>query len=280
MQVTRAAELLSWLSGFCTGNARNRAYCTKAPTGASVLVCARDISKHSQWPSAQANEATSRWFNNTSALFIGDSTIQNKAYYLYTPLGVQHACRPGTAGVCMADARDVPCVWSTHTNRSDFDLVLWNIGLHHLHLEPSRHPTSALTFTEYLSTLRSCATQLRSSFPKAKLVYKMTNNICTSKYTGGYAQDAAKWATQTEDIMYNMQFDDIGVQSLHVAERVVANEFNYSLMDPLVRGHCDCTGSNDGRHYAFLIPQFVHRLYLLNQYSSVALAGRAVNESR
>lgn len=158
----------------------------------------------------------------------------------------------------------VPCVWSTYTNRTDFDLVLWNIGLHHLHLEPSRHPAGIpLTFTEYLSRLRSCATQLRSSFPKAKLVYKMTNDICTSKYTGEYARDAAKWATRTEDVMYNMQFDDIGVQSLHVAERLVASEFNYSLMDPRVRGHCDCTGSTDGRHYVFLVPQFLHRLYRL-----------------
>ena len=48
--------------------------------------------------------------------------------------------------------------------------------------------------------------------PKAKLVYKMTNDICTSKYTGQYARDAARWAAQTEDIMYNMQFTDIGVQ--------------------------------------------------------------------
>ena len=278
MQVT-AAELLSWLSGFCTGAAQGHMYCSLVPTNKSVLDCAHDLSNHSQWPSAQANEATSRWFKNTSALFIGDSTIQNKAYYLYNLLGVQSACRPGTTGVCMADARRLPCVWST--NRSDFDLVVWNLGLHHLHLEPSRHLIHPpLTFTEYLSTLRSCAAKLRSSFPKAKLVYKMTNNICTSKYTDRYARDAANLAAQTEDIMYNMQFTDIGVQSLHVAERVVASEFNYSLMDPLVRGHCDCTGTSDGVHYAFLIPQFVHRLYLLHQYSSVAWRGVLLNEAR
>jgi len=122
-----------------------------------------------------------------------------------------------------------------------------------------------MTFTEYLWALRVCAAKLRKSFPSATLVYKMTNDICTSKYTGEYAEAAANWASRTEDIKYNMQSTNIGVQSLHVAERVVAFEANYTLMDPRVRSRCACTGSSDGRHYAYLIPQFVHRLFRLHQ---------------
>lgn len=119
------------------------------------------------------------------------------------------------------------------TNRSDFDLVVWNTGLHHLVRDCPKAAKSEASFTRHLDLLRKCARSARAAFPKALLVYKLTNMICSAQFTGELAANVKEWgqATEIQPRLYNMQFDEIGVRSLHVAERVVASEFGMQLLD-------------------------------------------------
>lgn len=203
---------------------------------------------------------------------LGKSRARNK-----TALAKSCFAAVGTPGVCTAridvgcedctEKEAISCPWDKVTNRSDFDLVVWNTGLHHLVRDPKAAKSEA-SFTRHLDLLRKCARSARAAFPKALLVYKLTNMICSAQFTGELAADVKEWgqATEIQPRLYNMQFDEIGVRSLHVAERVVASEFGMQLLDTHTEGMCDCTGITHGRHYPVLIPHFVVRLHrLLNR---------------
>ena len=75
---------------------------------------------------------TMRWYRMHSMLMIGDSTMQQKAVWLFNH-GVPNACRSGP-GVCVNNyqaAEENAITWcasplrSRLTNRSDWDVVLW-----------------------------------------------------------------------------------------------------------------------------------------------------------
>ena len=275
------AALSAWLTAFCVDEVRERPLCKVKLNETMLQRCAEDLVRNSLWPSDEESSEVGRWFSNTSTLFIGDSTVDQDALYLKQHQRVADACAAkGTPGVCLArcgakglpSCSKSPCAFEHATSRRDFGLVVYNTGLHHLHLRPSRTPDRPRAFLEYVDMLRTCLATVRSAFPRAALVYRMTNDVCESRYVGPYKRDAAAWATRTEEEGYNMQFTAIGASSLHVAERAVASELEVPIIDPRVAGHCDCTGPGDGRHFAPLIPQYVSRLRSLH--------GRHVREER
>ena len=92
-------------SSICSGESANaHAYCDSAflPSRVELERCLAGLQRDSLWPGQNELGAAARWFNTSAAaMFIGDSTIENKAFYLFHPLGVRSACRDGP-GVCLA----------------------------------------------------------------------------------------------------------------------------------------------------------------------------------
>ena len=267
----------AWYRGFCSDSVTaTHAYCQgKAPLDHELDRCVANLQLASLWPPHAELAAAAHWFGTTTAtLLLGDSTIEDKARYLFHPLGVRSACHDGP-GVCLSSFGPIKpqCFkdeWEhapagRATRRKDFGLVVWNIGLHHLHLKPSRVPGGSLNFSTYQANLRRCAGKLRRAFPRALIVYMLTNDICDSRLEGNYSRDIKVWQTRTEDPDYDMQMSAIGPRALHVAERAAASEFGNVLVDPRTAGRCECTGEQDGRHYAPLIPHFVTRVHRLGE---------------
>lgn len=268
-----------WYRSFCSGpGTSTHAYCQgKAPPADELDSCVTNLQLASRWPSQAERAEAARWFGTaTATMFVGDSTIEDKVYYLQHPLGVRSACHDGP-GVCLSSFGPIKpqCYheeWRPEhafpgrgTRRKDFGVVVWNMGLHHLHLKPSRVPGGWLNFSTYQANLRRCSNKLRRAFPNALIVYMLTNDICNSRLAGNYSRDIKYWQTRTEDPDYDMQMSAIGPRALHVAERAVASEFGNVLVDPRTAGRCECTGEQDGRHYPLLIPHFVTRVHRLGE---------------
>jgi len=254
-----------WLRSWCSGEAGMHRYCKSQPSKSELDQCAHDMSAHSLWPTGAELLTAAHLFNRSRSLFIGDSTVENKWLYLRDIHGVTSACTKNTTGVCMAGGMDsresmgpMKCDWRFATKRTDFNFVLWNLGLWHLQLKPNRSGVFPLTFTQYMTNLHTCAQHITKTFPNALIMYKMTNVMCTEKLTVGGAQDAAAaWASKSTYPQYDMQLTAIGTRSLHAAERTLAGQRRIQLIDPHLGGLCHCTGYGDGMHYAPLIPHFI-----------------------
>lgn len=94
------------------------------------------------------------------------------------------------------------------------------------------------------------------------MVYKLTNGVCTEKWSGPFAAAVAAqrvWHAR-ESLSYSMQWGQVGVESLNLAERQVARSMKFSLVDTRTQEHCECSGRGDGRHFLALVPDFLHRL--------------------
>jgi hypothetical protein len=68
--------------------------------------------------------------------------------------------------------------------------------------------------------------------------------------------------------------DEIGVATLHVAQRAAARAAGHHLLDTSTDGMCACTAERDGRHYTPLIPHWVVQL------AAIARESRAMNRSK
>ena len=53
----------------------------------------------------------------------------------------------------------------------------------------------------------------------SKIVYVLTNDVCSQNFAGPYAAAARTWATKQNDPMYDMQMTSVGVQTLRTHER-------------------------------------------------------------
>jgi hypothetical protein len=103
----------------------------------------------------------------------------------------------------------------------------------------------------------------------------LTNRICISSWRGGFFEQAQLMENRTEDLNFNMQWSDIGVQSVRVAEREVAREQGWVLLDGQTAHHCSCSGLKDGRHFLPLVPNFLVRLTrLVKSMPSRRMSGR------
>ena len=89
-------------------------------------------------------------------------------------------------------------------------------------------------------------------------IYKLTNNVCTRAFDGGYQIGVNYWRTATEAALeFPMQMNEVGVLSLHTAEYEIARLHQWHVIDPRTDQMCDCTGIHDGRNYPTLVPAFV-----------------------
>ena len=79
-------------------------------------------------------------------------------------------------------------------------------------------------------------------------------------WRGTFAEDALKWRDRTEDPDFTMQWSNIGVQSIRVAERELARVQGWQLVDGFTERHCSCSGLLDGRHFLPLAPNFLVRV--------------------
>ena len=101
---------------------------------------------------------------------------------------------------------------------------------------------------------------MQRRFSPRQLIYVLTNRICVQHWRGRFAEDEAKWRDRTEDTAYTMQWSDIGVQSVRVAERELARVQGWQLVDGFTDRHCSCTGLMDGRHFLPLAPNWLVRV--------------------
>ena len=166
------------------------------------------------------------------------------------------------------------------------DLVLWNFGLHLLHVYPARPvATSAIRCAmTYKSLLQASARALRAHLPYAKLFYRSTNAVCDERFDGAWAvarhahhcalptQAASVQACQSERIArlqlgcqqrYNISrgacaatfMDNANSRSQHETARILFSKKpgEVHLFDAFTftQGRCDATV--DGRHYPRLL---------------------------
>lgn len=69
------------------------------------------------------------------------------------------------------------------------DTVVWNFGLHLLHIYPAR-PVSTVAVRcglDYEGLLTSSFRQLRSALPSARLVWRTTNAVCEGRFTSEWS---------------------------------------------------------------------------------------------
>jgi len=207
---------------------------------------------------------------------VGDSTMGSKSVFLERVLRVGTSCTAGN-GTCFISARSrlsqPPSACPSlrgRLQRRDFDVLLFNAGLHFL----SPHYSPRTSFAEYWQLLRECAASLQKTFRGAQPIYILTNRICESAWRGRFAHDLPYLRDNTESASYSMQWSDVGVQSLRVAEYAMASELGWRLLDSNSLNHCACTGERDGRHFWPLDPQLVVRLAQLINSKPVALQSR------
>ncbi len=226
-------------------------------------------------------------FRNTSMLVLGDSVNLYRAKRLERA-GLQRNCGEGL-GRAEAEAKGKGVCYHPHNNfvhtwcasearrekfsqRRDFDVVFWNYGgLHRLHLLPARPITvpgprgpiqigTLTTSQEYKEGLETCAKVVSERYPNAKIVYVLTNDVCSQNFAGPYAAAARTWATKQNDPMYDMQMTSVGVRTLRTHERAMARSMGHTVLDPQNDGLCACTAKGDGRHYVDTDPRTLGRL--------------------
>ncbi len=181
-------------------------------------------------------------------------------------------------------------------------VVVLNFGLHHLHFYPLRPKflNETLNHEVLLSEIFDSLTgapvdQPQSKYYKYKLlrqqqpadvttkvVYKLTNSICTSLYNKDFKAQLSRWdrtekarcanvcssrlgisTSEAMEYCERYYFDDKGVQNMNLAaNRVLENFPQIGIMDDynFTKGHCSCSKPGDGRHYAHLVPIWWHRL--------------------
>ncbi|KAL3929689.1 MAG: hypothetical protein SGPRY_001848 [Prymnesium sp.] len=80
---------------------------------------------------------------------------------------------------------------SVHSNLAPWPpyAVLWNFGLHLLHVYPSRPvpTTSLLCALKYERLVRKSWSELRASVPNSRLIWRTTNAVCDSSFQGPWA---------------------------------------------------------------------------------------------
>ena len=224
----RPAELLSveqMTRRFCASVLLSG--CLHLPNASDLHVCAEQLAETGRYPAPADFRRAHEILERHSLLVIGDSTLYDKVMYLQRTLGLRDACAGGP-GVCFHGAYEHMCDIGGSLPRRDFDVLLWNAGLHYLHLQPLR---TGLRAGDYAARLARCASRLRLLFPRAQLVYKHTNRICSARFDGPYATAVAQWRRRPpSDEWYSMQFDEVGVATLLATEARVLSSEGWALL--------------------------------------------------
>ena len=249
--------------------------CIHAPKDAQR--CEEDARAAGAWPSNASLHAAKRMLSMRAILLVGDSTLFNKARYLHEALGIRSSCAGGN-GLCFAASYDHPCrplgkSWrdsTPATQRADFDIVVWNAGLHLLET-PNRPCVPGATrpgaTTSRGVDLGECAVQLRNQFAGAVLIYSQTNWVCSQRFTGAWrvwAKQRAAGLNQPSHIPPQTACSPMlegGVQAQRVLEANLSDTHGWTMLaSPSGPGVCSCTGAGDGRHFVPLVPEWTIRL--------------------
>jgi hypothetical protein len=260
------SQLSDLLEGLCIANMRAQhkkslAQCFahgRSDKQRRLQPCVDNLQRGLLWPRQSSVEAAVEFLSARRLLFLGDSTVQNKWSFLHAR-GVRDVCHADGGGACYTPLQ------KTLGGRTDFDVVVWNTGLHWLQRPDDRDPMAGHTLAQYATMLCRQAHQLRVTFPGALFVYKLTNSVCVSSFVGRYARAAAAPARDPAIL----RLGGASVRQMNVAEHAVASQSDMVLLDPRVEGQCNCTGRGDGRHYYALIPNFIVRLHQLVQHATL-----------
>ena len=186
-------------------------------------------------------------------------------------------------------------------------VVLWNFGLHLLHVYPARPvPTQAVRCAQSYSTLvGASARALHAELPSARLVYRFTNAVCDGRFEGPWAIARRAYHCAATDLpqrrrhgcnearvlrvqsgcrhRYNISlaqcartFMDAGnsraqrdeAQAALRALRSEGTSLHVSVLDAFAATEARCDATVDGRHYPRLLAT-LNRRWL----SSMAEAG-------
>ena len=168
------------------------------------------------------------------------------------------------------------------------DVVLWNFGLHLLHVFPARPvPTSSIMCAlSYKQLVRDSMQEIRHVLPRSRLMWRTTNAVCDSRFSGGWAASASAYhctddscATARIQKVRNMcqrrynvsqrQCELTFMDRSNTAIQRDASRAVLQLSDPgvalvdaysITKGHCSATA--DGRHYPRLIAK-INQQWLL-----------------
>ena len=213
---------------------------------------------------------------NVTALFVGDSTLLDKVNALHSH-GVSKA-RVRFVWSSYTDAKAQACnarvlkraLVTLLPDARQVDLVVFNVGLHPLlanvlndtSAKPHVAPRVPLSF--YEDSLHGCGAVIQQLLPRALHLYKLTNAVCPQTWIGSLAEHVAHWRTLPPTTPgYGMQLSEVGVASLHQAERRFVAASGWLLLDSYTAGRCACTRHTDGRHYPALVPHFLVQLHLV-----------------
>ena len=228
----------------------------------NASACIRTLTRLDRWPSRDAIDAAASSLSNRSLSFFGDSTLKNKAEFVRA---LSRALKEPNLRVEFTDIRKAGCP-NISAVQPPPDVLVWgSTGLHHLHLRPSRwDKVQVLSPEAYRAKLFECAGRLNAALAgtRTRRVFRLANHICSSAYAGPYRRDADAWRERVDDALYPMTATEVGVRTLHAAEREMARALDWTLL----HSHTDerlcsaCTGRGDGRHYPWAVPNFAVRL--------------------
>ena len=190
-------------------------------------------------------------------LFFGDSTIKNKYEWNKKVSGGVSSFYLEATGIHHQYVHKISSYNTSVTH------ILWNYGLHALHLEPFRRK-SINSLSDYMNQIYECHKILKSHYPNAQIIYKYTNTICDEKFTGKYAKGVNFWKSPQRDItspLYYLQFTSVGTTCLNAVENILIIQLNMTAIDSFTNGKCNFTEYTDGRHYHTLIPTFMNEFY-------------------
>ena len=182
--------------------------------------------------------------------------------------------------------------------------IIFNVGLHELHLFPARNTPMDLRLVENLQESVACLRNISEGRQgHTQVGVKLTNHICSEKFTGAYAKYLDEWHNNAtaarkmclQDIVKRfpaassvieiremsyylcetMVFDNVGVHSINGLLLDAVKETDFFILDSyeLTRWFCHCSGEGDGRHYPSTVP-----LWWLSTLSTISSARVHHNE--
>lgn len=249
---------------------------------------------------------------------IGDSTLRNKFDYLakqdcnnipYPPrkigphksrctdvFGIRFYYEPVMTARQLVDATKYLEEYWLSARGSLF--LIFNVGLHELHLYPVRNTSMDLYLVENLQ--ESVARLQNISEGRqghTQIGLKLTNHICSENFIGDYAKYLNEWhnnataarkmcmqnvikrfpaassVSEFREMSYylceTMIFDNIGVHSINGLLLNAIKETDFLIFDSyeMTRWFCRCSARGDGRHYHSTVP-----LWWLSTLSTISSA--------
>jgi hypothetical protein len=173
------------------------------------------------------------------------------------------------------------------------DVVLWNFGLHLLHVYPARPvPTAALKCAlSYETLVDSSAKELRELFPASRMYYRTTNAVCDARFDGSWAvaahayhcvmhphlqppgvcrNDRLARVRESCKKRYNLTIEQcvasfMDENNTRMQRRMALNVLSthsarIQMLDAFVLTERRCDATVDGRHYPRLISAINMRL--------------------